>query len=162
MTARPQARAREAAFGLLELVVVMVIVAILMSIGLYSLRSAEKSGTTAAAVAAAHAYADAAEAFAREHDGRYPEAIGSDDWPGGKETQRGPRAAVLGEERTYLRTVPEAIQDGRITIGSGTSSLVRYVPADPGYTFEIRVPHTKPCAVTGGGATSTLRSCSRR
>lgn len=159
-------------FTLIEILVVMVIVAILMALAVWGIAGSRASGRWVGATTAAQAYADAADDFARDHNGRYPAGPGSGDWPSSPASEliRGPRAAALGTRGTYLRRVPESIQDRSITIGSTPSSMLRYVQmADggtpgSGYRIEIRVLGRPACAVYGGQSAPVpgLRRCSER
>ena len=118
-----QSPQREHAFTLVEIIVVLVIVAILASLAVMSLGSSRSTGQTFNAVAAANAYANAADRFARDHNGRYPRAPGDPvDWPNVK---KGPSASVLGESRHYLPRIPESIQDGSVVLGTSSTPAAR-------------------------------------
>lgn len=148
----------------MELLVAMTIIAILMTAAMYGVRSARTSGSSIAAVTAAHAYADAADSFAREHDGRYPGAPGSEDWAGGAEAAKGPMDEILGERRYYLRRIPEAVQGGSVSIGGSGAAAISYAPSPQGYVITVSVADhaAGPCVILGGTATSTLRTCTKR
>lgn len=155
----------ESGFTIVELMVVLLIAAILMGISMYGVRSARKSGRHVAAVSTAQAYADAADRFAREHDGRYPAAPGGTvDWDGGANAQRGPKSDSLGTIRYYLRDVPEEVQDGRITIQQPGPASIQYqqTGGGTGFIMTVTIQDSTPCVVLGGAATSSVRACSRR
>lgn len=139
----------------------MLIVGVLASISLYAVRSARSSGNSALATSTANAYADAIDRFARDHDGRYPAAIGSTDWP---DAVRGPFARVLGEHRLYLRSIPESVQTGQVTIGGGAGDYrIDYRPQPGGYLLEVTRRDQDPCVIVGGAASADGRTeCSRR
>lgn len=159
----------ESAFTLVELLVVLLIAGILLSLSFYALGSARKSGRHIAAVAAANAYADAADRFAREHEGRYPAAPGARgpsgvDWDGGAQARRGPKSDVLGRVKYYLRTVPEAVQDGSVAFGRSGPARIDYRPSagGTGFVMTVTVAGSTPCVITGGAATDARKACSKR
>lgn len=115
---------RERGFTLVEVLVVMMIIAVVTSFGVMSLRSSRDTGGRLEVKAAAMRYADAVERFQAEH-GRTPPRLGTADWPAGalasgpvKRLEIGAGAPVI---RPYLRgTPPELMQrtgatGGRIT-----------------------------------------------
>lgn len=171
MESAPDDIRRESALTLVEILVVLVIILILMSLGLYGVSSARRSGNTVMATSVAQAYADAADRFAREHDGFYPAAPGESgptgmDWEGGAGAARGPKSDTLGQRKFYLRSIPEAVQDERVVFGSGGSAIARieYVSTTNrrGYTLRVTVDDQPPCSITGGNAADSGRQCSRR
>jgi prepilin-type N-terminal cleavage/methylation domain-containing protein len=74
---------RESAFTLVEMLVVLVIAAILIGIGILSLRSSQDRGNTIQATTTAHAVGEGIEQFQRDHGGRLPTNPGTTDWNGG-------------------------------------------------------------------------------
>lgn len=155
---------REGAFTLMEVLIVMAILAILSSIGIWSVRSSQATGRVLAATAAAHAYGNAVDEFARDHGGRYPATVGSADWS--TRPERGPVAAQLGgEEHPYLRRVPEPMQDGTLSFSSRGPARLDYRQTSGGRGFEIlvSVAGRAPCAVRGGDARGiTPPTCAQR
>jgi prepilin-type N-terminal cleavage/methylation domain-containing protein len=166
---RWRSRTGERGISLVEVLVVLLIVAILLTLAMYSVRSARRTGRLVATVSAAHAYADAADAFAREHDGRYPAAPGVSgpagiDWPGGADMRRGPQSEALGEEKYYLKRVPEAVQDGSVEIGSSGLARFSYAPTGggTGYVITVQVDGQPACTISGGAAPVGTLPCSKR
>lgn len=155
---------REAAIGLVEVMVVVLIVLVLVAIGYSGIKSAQSGGRLVTTIAAAQDYASAADRFRRDHNGRYPDPPGSRDWPGGRAAKQGPRAAALGTS-TYLRRVPEAVQNGVVVIGprGRAPAGIRYRRSGTGYEIIVDVANRPPCALRGGGATGTSPpTCSTR
>jgi type II secretory pathway pseudopilin PulG len=151
---------REGGIGLVEVLVALCIIGILMAVSIYSIHGARKSGRYLAAVAVAHAYANAADMFARDHDGRYPAAPGSADWPN---AVRGPVAQQLGTMNRYLRSVPESVQSGQVGVHAGATRITYENVGGTGYRIQVTAPGDTPCALTGGSATiGTMRACSTR
>lgn len=154
----------EHAIGLVEIVVVLLIIAITLSIGFNAIRSARQAGTLNAAVSTAQEYANAADRFRRDHDGRYPGAPGSADWPSA-ERDKGPKASnnLLGAQ-TYLKQVPEAVQSGTISIESSPTAAawLEYRPRGSGFEITVRFQSGRdPCSIVGGGATASNPVCSK-
>ncbi|MCW2955637.1 MAG: hypothetical protein JWO69_506 [Thermoleophilia bacterium] len=149
---------------MIEILAVMAVVGILLAIGANMLQGARSAGRLTQAMSAADAYATAADQFARDHGGRYPGAPGSADWPAGADAAKGPRSTVLGTARAqyYLRSVPEVVQGGTVTFGTGTTS-VTYRVEGRGYAIVLKVPGRDDCAVRGGGANGTTpKTCVER
>jgi prepilin-type N-terminal cleavage/methylation domain-containing protein len=156
---------REHGFSLVELLVVMVIILIMGTFALLSAGNSRSAGRSSSAIAAANAYADSIDRFAREHQGRFPAAPGSVDWPGGAEARKGPVADVLGEKRTYLRTVPESIQSNSVTFGTPSDAAVTYAASANGASYElvVTVKDRPTCAIRGGTTKlSTHIDCTKR
>lgn len=158
---------RESGITLIEIIVVLVLIAIMMGVAIFSIRSSRNAGSALAAIAAAQAYADAADSFARDHDGRYPGAHGSTDWPGGAAAARGPFDDALGERRFYLKQVPEAVQDQRIGVGAPVRTGQPYFAyaqtgGGTGYRITLHVPGRPTCVINGGATPDTGARCSRR
>lgn len=166
------ARTNEGGFSVIELAVVCLIVMILIAVTIFSVSSSRAGGQMMAARAAAQAYANAADDFARDHQGRYPGALGSDDWPKVQGSfENGPVASVLasGAGRKYLRRVPEAVQSDQLEVAAvGTmaqdGAIMTYRPAAQGrgYIIQLQVPGREPCQIYGGSATGTIRNCAPR
>ncbi len=145
---------------MVEVIVVLLVIAILAAIGWAGVRSARTTGTLSVAIATAHSYANAADGFARDHEGRYPDAPGSIDWP---EPDAGPKSQLLGA-KGYLRTVPEAVQDDTVVVGprGDAAAGIVYRPVGTGYEIILDVRNRDECAIRGGGATGSIVECSRR
>lgn len=116
-SSRPRARVRrgEAGIGLVELMVVLVIVAILMSIAYRGVEGSRSAGSRAELKAAAQRYADAVERFKADNGRRVPE-FGTDAWPR-NDAFRGPVTVVrIGATPTtkyYVKEpLPEIVQRG--------------------------------------------------
>lgn len=154
--------------SMVELIVVMLIIAILATLATMSVGSARGTGRMLSTMAAAHAYGNAIDRFARDHHGRYPAGPGSADWPttGSHGAGRGPAADVLGSMRYYLRSVPESVQDGSVTFGPSGPARLSYSQLRGGAAYElvVTVDGRPPCAIRGGaaGAGSGIRECGRR
>lgn len=164
-------RRRESATTLVEILIVVLIMLILVCLGIYGVASSRRSGNTLMAISVAQAYADAADRFAREHDGFYPAAPGETgaggmDWEGGAGAARGPKSDTLGQRKFYLRSIPEAVQDKRVVIGSRGSAVARIeylsTPNRRGYRIRVTITGQPPCTITGGSARDSGRQCSRR
>lgn len=112
-----------AAFTLVEVLVVMLIVAIMIGIGMVGLSSTRKSSNSVNAMSAASAYVDAIAGFQLAHGGRAPQ-MGSADWPTGSTAQRnaGPINAGNGK-KPYIRSVPESVSSGAVVVAPRGSSL---------------------------------------
>ncbi len=107
---------REQAVALVELLVVMVVLGIIGSMMMVSTASARRAGDRAAVRATALAYHRAIMEYARQHGGSKP-VISTAQWP---IPVQGPVARHGSDETIrYLRRVPEAVQDGRVAIGTG-------------------------------------------
>lgn len=94
----------EHGIGMVELLVVLLIIAVVGSVALMSVRGARASGGRAEASAAASRYADAIDRYQQEHGRKLP-MIGSPMWPSANE---GPvHRLVMGTSapivRPYLR-----------------------------------------------------------
>jgi prepilin-type N-terminal cleavage/methylation domain-containing protein len=155
----------ERAFTLVELLVVMIIAAILATLGVYAIHSARSGGQRAAAITSAQAYADSVDEFARDHRGQYPAIPGN--WSSALE--RGPRDASLGTHDRYLREVPEAVQSGSVKFASApdpTRPTLVYAAENGGLGFriEVHVPGSPPCALRGGAPDTApvFKPCSSR
>lgn len=167
---------RERGFTLVEMIIILCIIAVLLPIGLISMRTSRDNGKTMSAVAVAQVYADGIDRFAREHSGRYPQPPGSADWSGstGSTCKKGaptiacgPMSDVLGDLKFYVRKVPETIQDRSVLIGSTSPSLpsLSYqVDANAAsYAIVVTVPHLAPCAIRSGPTSlTTYKECSLR
>jgi prepilin-type N-terminal cleavage/methylation domain-containing protein len=137
---------REGGYTLVEVLVVLLIIAILLAIGIAGIRSARSSGQAIAATSAAQAYADAADAFAREHDG-------------------GPKSDILGQRKFYLKRTPEAVQDGIVTVGEAGPARIDYTMTGNGTGYVLTVTiegKDAPCVINGGAAPDTGNRCSKR
>ena len=157
----------EAGFSLLEIIIVLCIIAVLLPIGLLSLRGARNNGNSLQTNAIAQHYADSIDRFAREHSGRYPKPVGSEEWAGGAQASKGPMALVLGTRRYYLRSTPESVQSGSVVVGatSSTKPSITYAASGNGDSYELTVaiPGVTPCVVRGGARSlTTLKACSIR
>ncbi len=160
-------RRAESGVSLVEIVAVVLITAILLSLSWNAVRSSRATGRTLSALAAAHAYGNAIDLFARDHKGRYPAGPGTADWPtnGPNGVGGGPAADVLGQRRYYLRSLPEAIENGSVTFnGSGGARLsYRQVGGGDGYELMLTIEGRPPCVVRGGDAgPPSANACGRR
>lgn len=134
---------------------VILVVAVLMSIGLMSFKGAKHGSATRQAIAVAQTYNSAVEKFMVDHSGRTPLfASGSRDWPmGGKAAWWGPRAKLVSATKvgSYLRSgVPDSVQTGRVMLASGSRApgqySVTYIKASPGsYRIEVHTPDRAVC-----------------
>lgn len=157
----------EAGFSLLEIIVVLCIIAVLLPIGLLSLRGARNNGNAMQTNTIAQHYADAVDRFAREHAGRYPKPQGSQEWASGTAGWKGPMSMVLGERRYYLRSTPESIQSQAVLLGATSTSKpsITYAASANGDSYEltVAVPDLPSCVIRGGAKTlSALKECSIR
>lgn len=138
------ARAREAAFTLLEIVVVLVIIALIMGAGLSTLRGTKAQTQTNKARSVAIQLGEAVQQFQRDHGGRPPTqpASGNADW---NPTFTSPidrsNPDAQGRGKPYARGASvEALATGAVTlenrsgspmVGSGqrasTTARVRYI-----------------------------------
>ena len=110
-------RARESAFGLVEIMVVLLIIAIVSGIALMSVKGARTSGGRAEAVAAATRYGDAIERFQQEHGRRVP-TIGTPSWPVGADGPVHRLTVGTGTPvvRNYMKgSIPEIMSKGPLT-----------------------------------------------
>lgn len=149
---------------MVEVMVVLFIVGVLVALGAMSVRSSRATGQTMAAISVAQEYANAADDYARDHRGRYPGAPGSADWP---DVDRGPSAEVLGEQRFYLRAVPEPVVDGTVSWtarGPVPQLAYRQLNGGSGYELTLTIEGRPPCAFRGGNDAggSDAVPCSRR
>jgi len=139
----------------------MIIIALLLSLGIWSLASARNSGSYSAAVAAAGEYATAVESFSLDHRGRPPGPPGTPDWPAATK-DAGPTSAVLAAQMPYLRSVPEAIQSGQVRFGvTSARATINYESTATTYRITVRVQGHDPCVI-GTGLLPSDRACSRR
>jgi len=154
---------------MVEILVVMLIATILMGISIYGVRSARTSGRHLATVAVANNYATAAEKFARDHEGRFPNspgaanADGSIDWDPA-DLEHGPKSDILGQRRFYLGSVPEGIQTKRVTIGGSGATRFDYASSGSGtgFVITVRVEGSAPCTIVGGDQAEVGKACSKR
>lgn len=124
--AHAQAGERESAFGLIEIIVVLVIMAILMAIGISTFSSA-KSGTYAKeAQSAGAAYDSAIAKFLSDNGNRRPTNANMVPPLTGK--AMGPRS-LLG--KPYV-TLPDGVSGGRIGVSMNGSSCGTSMPRGPG------------------------------
>ncbi len=162
-------RDREHGFTLMELLVTMLIIGILISAGVYSIRSARTSGEFTSALASAHAYADSVDAYAREHGDRYP-TFPSAQWPADSADNGPIDLRISSMPHQYLRRVPENVQAKSVLFAAtpdATKPTIVYVSENQGtgYRIEVHVPSSESstCAIRGGNATSSSpKDCSGR
>ncbi|MCW2928034.1 MAG: hypothetical protein JWM86_2002 [Thermoleophilia bacterium] len=149
---------------LVEVLVVMVIIAVLSGISVASIQSSRASGRLSATTTSGFAYANAIDEFARDHNGRYPAGVGTADWA--RAAERGPVSTQLGgDAHPYLRSVPEPVQDGRVSFDAAGPARLQYrsVSGGRGYELIVTVQDRDPCAIRGGeSAGTTPRTCARR
>jgi hypothetical protein len=93
--------------------------------------------------------------------------VSGTDWPAAG-VELGPVANLMGTKKYYLRTVPEAVRDGRVKVAVGTPPgaldppSVTYRVDGTGYRLEVRVDGTPTCALYGLGGVrdgSDPRAC---
>lgn len=154
-------RRPEAGFTVIELVIVVVIAAVLLSIMGAAFDSARTASQRRSAIAAARTMGDAIEDFRKDHAGRPPLLAGAtagEDWS--QKPANGPRNRYLDEP--YLESAPGALADGLAVMttggggGGGARWRLRYrQDADPaGWSIVVidgRGTATR-CAITGGAA----------
>ncbi|MCZ4497321.1 MAG: hypothetical protein JWM25_1906 [Thermoleophilia bacterium] len=147
---------------LVELLVVLLIIGVLAAFGFTSVQSARSTGRTLSATTTAHAYANAADDFARDHHKRYPRGPGTSDWSA--TPSRGPVSLLLGARTPYLRSVPETIQDGSLGFGSGPSNIAyTQLSGGRGYEIVVTVPGRPVCSVQGGDVSAArYKACAAR
>lgn len=158
---------RELGVGLVELLVVMVIVALLGAIVFSRMHAAQDTSEKALGRSVARAYYEVANDFASDNGGAVP-VVGSANWPSA-ELERGPvnHLNVQSSQR-YLRTIPEAIGDGRVRLVAESASAgsaqarvqARYTVTGP-QTFEIVLERdgTAYCRLANGPGGTALPEC---
>ncbi|MBC7643815.1 MAG: prepilin-type N-terminal cleavage/methylation domain-containing protein [Thermoleophilia bacterium] len=135
-TPNPQSHP-EAGYSLVELMIVVVVIAIVMSAAVMVFHSARSSAGASSATSVAKAYREAVEQFSTDHQGRLPRAIGTPEWP---VAVQGPitEPGLARKNGRYLRSIPEAVSDGSIGVGSGGNfGHIEYRVS--GATYEIDV-----------------------
>lgn len=148
-----RARPNEAAVGMVEVMVVLLIVGLLASLAAWGVQSSRRTGQVLGSSSAARAYTVALDDFARDHGGRYPTGPGTRDWS--TTPARGPVATLAGGEvRPYLRRVPESIQDGSVAFATTGRARIWYrqLAGGRGYELRVDVEGRPPCAIHGGRA----------
>lgn len=161
----PTHACREAAFTLIEVVIVCLITAVVLAMAFAGRDSSGGSAHRAGAVSAARALGDSIQDFRKDHGGR-PPVLGSADWPTTTTTtrNRGPRNTYTG--RTYMRSRAIEVLDSRIAgVVSGgatapaparfTLQYYRVGGRPGGWTIVVRDNRgvIRPCHVTGGSMT---------
>ncbi|MBC7644368.1 MAG: prepilin-type N-terminal cleavage/methylation domain-containing protein [Thermoleophilia bacterium] len=129
----------EDGFTLVELLVVLVIIAILMAVAVMSFTGAKKTSYHRNAIAAAESYRDAVDAYMADN-GNVAPALGSAAWSA---ASAGPVDALV-QNKPYIRTTPEAISDGNVSIGApggraapGTRAFIAYTSSGSTYSFRV-------------------------
>lgn len=153
--AAPPVRTRphsdDAGFGLVELIVALVIVAILIAVAMINMRGSRDVARFGQARQAAGEYAQAVAHFKVANAGRAP-TLGSGEWP----------SAITGpldpQNRPYLPAAPEAVTAGNITVsttpsGSGPFGHIYYERGADGRSHRLVLTYRM-----GGDATRT-RTC---
>lgn len=164
------AQRREAGVSIVELLVVMLIVTIISAIIFSQMAGGRDAGEKSQGRQVARAYYEVANDFAADNGGSVPVAS-SANWPSAS-FQRGPinHLNVLTGQR-YLRTIPEAIGNGRVRLVGGSGStpsagptsapvLVRYTVTTP-QTFLIVASRkgTPYCKLANGPGGPALPDC---
>ena len=140
---------------------VIIIIAVLLTLGMWSIKGARNTGSHAAALAAAGEYATAVEAFALDHRGRPPRPPGSPDWPSAT-AEAGPISPILSQQSPYMRAVPEAIQGGEVQFGVTTGrATINYESTATTYQITVRVEGREPCVI-GTGLPPDVQACTNR
>ncbi len=135
-----RARTRERGFSLIEMVVVVLIMALLMSFIVMKMTGAKRTTHYRVATSAAIAYAEAVESYMADN-GQVPPALGSEGWPTTTRDDlvRGPVNTMLvesGKAKPYAsKGMPEPVNDGLVDIGSSKSSAVADARAFITYTI---------------------------
>lgn len=140
----------ERGFGVVELVVVLLIIAIVLGLLITTFRGSKRTSSYKVAQAAASNYVDAIEAYMADN-GQTPPTVGSTAWPATPRSEflRGPVDALLrtpnGTAKPYLRTVPEAVSSGRVdflTTGAvpapNAQATITYSTTASAYTLLVR------------------------
>ncbi len=153
-TSRACARVRrEAALGLVEVIIVLLIIAIIGAIAVMSTGSAKANGTAHVARATARTLAEAIEQFSRDHGGRLPGAPGTDDWTPqgatGAAAWQSPVDIANGRQPYVKGQAVQPLVEGQVALlaasgaaGGGAAqpaATIRYVPDATRGTFALDV-----------------------
>lgn len=161
---------------MIEMLVALVIISVLIAAA-WGMRAGTKKATEGQrGVAVARSYADALDAFARDHGNRVP-VMGSDDWPetapGANRTgsslppfANGP-VDIAENGRSYLNGVPEPVATSAVIIAGSTTSArqpmatvrVLYTAVDPN-TWRLDV-QARESRNDGGASWATQCSLGR-
>ena len=114
---------KEHGLSIIEVVVVLVIIAILASFGIWTLDHSRDVGIVRAGVDAAQAYDNAVDQFRRDHAGVAPDVPGSADWPDAEKGPK-PQMAATYEVYRYLRSIPDGIRTGTVELQSPGSTHI--------------------------------------
>ncbi|MCW2924270.1 MAG: hypothetical protein JWM98_1674 [Thermoleophilia bacterium] len=132
--ARTRSRTHEAGFGVIELIVAMVILAILLAAIMLSFRGAKSSTYAKETKAAASAYAQAIGQYQADHANLNPTGLSGTAGP----------LNLLG--KPYLRAVPDAVAGGRVSVSlacgapaGGSFGHISYCAQGAGPAFDIKV-----------------------
>lgn len=141
------------------MLIVMFIIGILISLAAISFNSSKKSAQFKTAAGAAAAYSGAIEAYMADN-GQTPPGLGSAAWP---TAVNGPVDAMVvapgGGPKPYLSKIPEAVNDGVVSIGTGTAAtggsraMITYRVVGRTYELLVNMSPADParrCAITNG------------
>lgn len=136
---------REDGITLIEVMIVIVIVAILMSIAVPAFTTSRHTANSKLVRTTAASYREAIDAFTLDRSGRVPDTADANQWPasaiaaGPLEPVNDPRT---GLPRTYLRGTPTSVSDGTVLVlpdaaalppaggpmpAGGSDGIIRYV-----------------------------------
>lgn len=130
----------EQGFTLVELIIVLVIVAILMAVAMSSFGNSKDAANRGKVILAAQTYDQAMSSFASDHMGKVPTPRTA-DWP---EMSRGPLepATRVGATsgQAYMRSIPETVTDGTVTLQVGSPAPSSSVPGKVGVVAIVLGP----------------------
>ncbi|MCB0878233.1 MAG: type II secretion system protein [Thermoleophilia bacterium] len=130
-----RAPSRDSAFTVIEIMVVLLIVAVLMSIAIVGFGGARHESRRGLVRTAAQSYAESIDAFALDHAGRVPR-FGTADWPVATSGPVKPNT-VSASGSTYLGTaVPDPVAGGNVDV-TATSPTGGGVPPKSGILGSI-------------------------
>jgi prepilin-type N-terminal cleavage/methylation domain-containing protein len=145
-TPGPGARAGERAFGLVEVVVVLLVIGIVLTIAVRSLGSAQEEGAVAKGRTTARTLGEAIEQFKRDRGGRVPAQPGgsdwSSDWRSPVDVANGDRPYAKAGSLEALDGAALALETATGTVapnGAGAAVRLRYVADDASGLYAVVV-----------------------